>query len=284
MVSGEACDRAAHPPQAGDSLDHLVDVDAGHRNLSLGQEANVLAGVAGSSHHVHLVDSDGARSGFQESKNLAHEGGLAGALPINREAYLLSQLTAVAVIGIPSAAGTIAFGAWYYDLSLSLSPLVLLVVPLAILSLAGVGVMIAMLSPFEQLTNAITQLVIFYVLLFAPVLMPAAQLPWLLRRTADFMPPTYVADAVRATVTSLPGTNLVKSVLVMAIFGVASTAVSSITVRHRGCCQGASCERDWRTRGVGPPIRLLPLHLAPPTAPPKPTLPARRCPGRGPYR
>lgn len=147
MVSGEACDRAAHPPQAGDALDHLVDVDAGHRNLSLGQEANVLAGVAGSSHHVHLVDSDGARGGFQESKNLAHEGGLAGALPINREAYLLSQLTAVAVIGIPSAAGTIAFGAWYYDLSLSLSPLVLLVVPLAILSLAGVGVMIAMLSP-----------------------------------------------------------------------------------------------------------------------------------------
>lgn len=155
-------------------------------------------------------------------------------LPISREAYLLSQLTVVAVISIPSAAGTVAFGTWYYGLSLSLSPLILLVVPLAILSLAGVGVMVAMLSPFQQLTNAITQLVIFYVLLFAPVLMPPDQLPWLLRHTAGFIPPTYAADAIRATVTSLPGTHLVKSLIVMAIFGAASTAVSSITVRHRG--------------------------------------------------
>lgn len=155
-------------------------------------------------------------------------------LPVNREAYLLSQLTVVAVIAIPSAAATIAFGAWYYGLSLSLSPLILLVVPLAILSLAGVGVMIAMLSPFQQLTNAITQLVIFYVLLFSPVMMPASQLPWLLRHTADFMPPTYVAAAVRATTTSLPGTHLAKSLAVMAIFGAASIAVSSITVRRRG--------------------------------------------------
>jgi ABC-2 type transport system permease protein len=155
-------------------------------------------------------------------------------LPINREAYLLAQLTVVAVVAIPSAAGTVAFGAWHYGLSLSLSPLILLVVPLAILSLAGVGVMVAILSPFQQLTNAITQMVIFYVLLFAPVLMPPQQLPWLLRHTADLMPPTYVADAVRATVTSLPGTHLGKSLVLMVIFGVASTAVSSISVRHRG--------------------------------------------------
>jgi ABC-2 type transport system permease protein len=155
-------------------------------------------------------------------------------LPISREAYLFSQVTIVAVIAVPGAVAAIAFGAWYYDLTLHISPLILVVVPLSILSLAGFGVMIAMVSPYQQLTNIITQLVIFYVLLFAPVLIPQSQLPWLLRHTADFMPPTYSADGIRATVTNLPGTHLARSLIVMTGFGLASVAISSFAIRRRG--------------------------------------------------
>ena len=61
-------------------------------------------------------------------------------LPISREAYLLSQVTAVGIFALPGVAFAVAFGWWNYDLSLHVDPLVVLVAILAVLSLAGAGV------------------------------------------------------------------------------------------------------------------------------------------------
>jgi ABC-2 type transport system permease protein len=155
-------------------------------------------------------------------------------LPIPRETYVLVQIAFVALATVPGTAFAVAFGAWHYDISLAVSATVLAVVPLAIFSLAGIGVAIAILSPYPQLTNALTQLTIFYVLLFAPVMFPKDQLPELLQKVSVVMPPTYVADAMRAALTDLPGTHLGRSILVMAAFAVGSIALSAITVRRRG--------------------------------------------------
>jgi ABC-2 type transport system permease protein len=89
-------------------------------------------------------------------------------LPIPRESYVLVQIAFVALATLPGTAFAVVFGAWHYDISLEVSAAVLAVVPLAIFSLAGIGVAISVLSPYPQLTNALTQLTIFYVLLFAP--------------------------------------------------------------------------------------------------------------------
>lgn len=155
-------------------------------------------------------------------------------LPISREAYLLAQVTFVALMALPGVAFALILGAWHYGVGLQFDPLVLLVIPLTILSLSGVGIALAMISPHQQLTNALTQLIIFYVLFFAPVLVPRQQLPNVLQHVAVLLPPTYAADALRATVTDLPGTRLGLSLLVMCGFGVASLVISSLSVRHRG--------------------------------------------------
>jgi ABC-2 type transport system permease protein len=155
-------------------------------------------------------------------------------LPLSREAYLLAEITFVALVTLPGTAFAVAFGAWHYDLTLSVQPVVVLVTLLAVLSLAGVGVAMAILSPFQQLTNVLTQLIIFYVLLFSPVMMPKEQLPVALRNVATVMPTTYVADAMRASLTDLPGTNLDRSLLVMAGFTVVSLALSAVMIRRRG--------------------------------------------------
>lgn len=154
-------------------------------------------------------------------------------LPISREAYLLAQVTAVAVFAFPGVAFAIGFGWWHYGLSLHVDPLIILVAILAVASLAGIGVAMAMVSPDPQVTNALTQLLIFYVLFFAPVLVPAEQLPWALQKTALIMPPTYAADAVRATLTDLPGTHLVRSLMVMSGFAAGSLALSAVMIRRR---------------------------------------------------
>ena len=155
-------------------------------------------------------------------------------LPIIRELYLLAQLTVVAILALPGAAIAVAFGAWHYGFAVNVDPLVVVVMLLAVLSLAGIGVAIAVAIPHVQIVNALSQLVIFYVLFFAPVLLPREQLPAVLQHISDFMPPTYAADGVRATLTDLPGTHLARSILVMSAFAAGSMALGSIMIRRRG--------------------------------------------------
>lgn len=140
----------------------------------------------------------------------------------------------MALLSLPGTALAVVFGAWYYDLSLTVHPAVALVAILSVFSLAGVGVAMAVLSPFQQLTNMLTQLVIFYVLLFAPVLIPREYLPSLLQHVSTFLPPTYVADAMRGSLTDLPGTHLGRSLLVMAGFAALSLGACAAAFRRRG--------------------------------------------------
>ncbi len=155
-------------------------------------------------------------------------------LPISREAYLLALVTVVALMALPAVAFTVVLGAWHYDLSFSLEPAFIAVAVLAVFSLAGVGVAMAVYSPHQQVTNALTQLIIFYVLFFAPVLLPKQQLPELLQFTSNFAPPTYAADGVRATLTDLPGTHLARSLWAMTGFAAGSLVLSAVAMRRRG--------------------------------------------------
>ncbi len=155
-------------------------------------------------------------------------------LPISREAYLLAQVCVVGLMALPGVIFAVLLGSWHYGLSLNADPMIVPVVLLAVFSLAGVGVAMAVLIPHQQVTNALTQLIIFYVLFFSPVILPVEQLPALLRHTADFMPTTYAADAVRASLTDLPGTHLWRSAGIMTGLAAASLVLSAITVRRRG--------------------------------------------------
>lgn len=155
-------------------------------------------------------------------------------LPISREAYLLTQTLVVAILALPGIGFSLLVGALHYHLSLSVDATFALVVGLSVFSLAGIGVAMAIVSPHLQVTNALTQLVVFYVLFFAPVLMPKDQLPSWLAHVAVVMPPTYAADAVRGALTNLPGTHLARSLWVLTGFGVVSLTLSAFMVRRRG--------------------------------------------------
>lgn len=155
------------------------------------------------------------------------------ALPISREAYLFAMLIESMIIAAPGVVAAILLGWWHYDLALHFEPTVILVALLAMVSTAGVGMTMAVLIPHMQLVNALTQLLIFYFIFFSPVLLPAEQLPDFLQLTAKLLPPSYAADAMRATLTDLPGTNLGRSLLAMVAFAILSIAVSSFAVRRR---------------------------------------------------
>lgn len=155
-------------------------------------------------------------------------------LPVSREAYLLAQAAAVGVVGLPSVVFALVVGWWRYGLDLHVDPRAALVIVLAALAFAGVGAAIGILVPRMQLTNAIAQLMIFYVVFFAPVMVPRERLPDVLQMTARLLPPSYAADGLRATLTDLPGTNLGASLAALAGFAAASMAAASFALRRRG--------------------------------------------------
>jgi ABC-2 type transport system permease protein len=156
------------------------------------------------------------------------------AMPISREAFLLSYLAESMILATPGVIFAIVLGWWHYDLSLHFEATVILVAVLAMLATAGAGMAMAVLVPHMQVVNLLTQLLIFYFIFFSPVLLPIEQLPVALQWTSWLLPPGYAADAMRATLTDLPDTNLARSLAALAGFGVLSVAVSSFAVRRRG--------------------------------------------------
>jgi ABC-2 type transport system permease protein len=155
-------------------------------------------------------------------------------LPISREAYLLSMATYVGIVAIPSMALALLVGAWRYDLSLEFDPMFAAVIPLAMFSMAGFGIAMGILLRKVQVVNALTQLVIFYVVFFAPIMIPKDFLPEVFQIASAFFPPTYVADAVRGSTTNLADPNLTRSMLVMFGFGAVSLVAASTAIRRRG--------------------------------------------------
>lgn len=155
------------------------------------------------------------------------------ALPISRELYLAAQVSYVAIMATPGITLAMLLGAWHYDLSLAPDPLLVVAIPLCVISLAGVGVAVGLLSPNPNLTNALSNLTIFYMLLFAPIMIPREQLPALLRGLSTFLPTTYAADAMRGALTDLPGTHLGRSIVVMCCFAAVSLGAGALSVRRR---------------------------------------------------
>jgi ABC-2 type transport system permease protein len=82
-----------------------------------------------------------------------------------------------------------------------------LVVPAAIFVAATgvfVGYTIAFGVPKPMMVNVITQIMIFIVMMFSPVMFPAENLPGWLQSVHMVLPIQYMADLVRGTLTDLP--------------------------------------------------------------------------------
>ncbi len=108
----------------------------------------------------------------------------------------------------------------------------LLVAPL---TLCGVGALIGVLAPNQQIAGVITNLAIVVVTYLSPVLVPASALPGILRFTAVVLPPTYAADALRRTLQGQANTTVFVDIGVMVLFAFGS--IYLVTTRL-----------DWRSR------------------------------------
>ncbi|GII62125.1 hypothetical protein Skr01_22100 [Sphaerisporangium krabiense] len=118
-------------------------------------------------------------------------------LPLRRALVVVATVLAFFLLSIPSLLVTVIFGALFLGVPLHVSPLALVVVPLCVMPMAGIGALIGILARTPEEAGSASLLVTIVLLFMGPVILPPATLPaWLL--TLSHAGPTgYAASAIR---------------------------------------------------------------------------------------
>ncbi len=120
--------------------------------------------------------------------------------PISKQVFILAMATRSVILSIPSSVILLAIGASVFGLPINPSPVSVIVFLLAGYSLAGLGAFVGFFSRDGQTAGLVTQIIDPLIVFLAPVYIPVERLPRFLQYTSRFLPTTYVADALRASV------------------------------------------------------------------------------------
>ncbi|HLR96482.1 MAG TPA: ABC transporter permease [Jiangellaceae bacterium] len=119
-------------------------------------------------------------------------------LPIARPLLLVADLSVWLVLALPSVAVAVLVAWLRYDLAFSFDwPLLIAAAVLVTITSTAVGYAIAVSLP-PMLAQLISQVLVFFVLLFSPVTYPASQLPSWFQVVHDVLPVRPAADLLRA--------------------------------------------------------------------------------------
>ena len=154
-------------------------------------------------------------------------------LPTPRSAAVASTFTVFTLMAIPGIVVALALAAWRYGLSLSPSPMAVPAVLLAALVATSVGFGMAQLIPNPLVTGVMVNVLIFVVLMYSPVVFPITQLPAWLADVQRALPIYYVAQVLRASVTTGIVHDVALSYAVLAAWTAAAWAATAWVVGRR---------------------------------------------------
>lgn len=148
------------------------------------------------------------------------------ALPVPRPLLLLAELTVWLLIALPSIGVAVAVSQLRYDLTYSFDwPLLLGAALLIAVVATSVGYSIAVSLP-PLLAQLVTQVLVFFVLLFSPVTFPASQLPAWFQRLHDLLPIRPAADLLRSGLLSTSYDASWSDLVVLLVWCVLGLAIS----------------------------------------------------------
>jgi ABC-2 type transport system permease protein len=153
-------------------------------------------------------------------------------LPVPRMAHIAADASVMFGTMIPGILLSIILGKLHFGFSLQISWLVIPAVLLISSCATFVGYTIAFAVPKPMMVNVITQLTVFFVMMFSPVMFPAEQLPGFLQVIHRVLPIQYMANLMRGTLTDIP-VNLGLSFAVVGVWLVGTFALTYLMVRRR---------------------------------------------------
>jgi ABC-2 type transport system permease protein len=152
-------------------------------------------------------------------------------LPVSPFAVVLAIVSAYASFTAPGTVVTAVLGAWLYQLPVGNLWILVLVVPLAAAALAGVGALLGLLAPRQELATVAGQLGMSAVLFLG--IIPAHRLPGVLLPLRAVVPSSYAVDALAACLrTHVDWGSVTVDLLVCSVAGVCALAAGSWAFRR----------------------------------------------------
>ena len=154
------------------------------------------------------------------------------ALPLSRVAIFFADTLMFTLLALPGVVLGLIAGRWRFDVSMSPQWWTVPVfVAVAIIS-TGIGQLIALVLP-PMIGEAITQLLVFVVMVFSPVSFPASRLPAWLDTVHSVLPIESMANLIRAAVISDTFSATARDWIVVAIWLALSVTCSVAALSRR---------------------------------------------------
>ena len=155
-------------------------------------------------------------------------------LPVPRAAAAAATFTISAAIGIPGTALALWIADLRYDVAISVSPAAVAAILLVSLMATSVGFAFGHAIPDPRLANLLTNLIIFLVLLFSPIVVPIELFPDWWAAVHRILPFWHMAVVVRAGLTDgLIATSVSSSYLVLGAWTIGSWLLAAWVVGRR---------------------------------------------------
>lgn len=177
--------------------------------------------------------------GFVMVPNLVGQQRIAGtydfiwSLPVPRLAAAASTFTVFTLLAIPGFVVSAAVGAWYFAVDLDVSWLVIPALLLTSLMSTSVGFGMGHAVKNPIVINFIGNMVIFFVLLFSPIIVPISQFPGWLAAIQRVLPFHHMAVVIRDGLTSGLVTDVGRSYLVLAAWTIAGWSATAWVIGRR---------------------------------------------------
>ncbi len=156
------------------------------------------------------------------------------ALPVPETAAAGAWYTVCLLAGIPAVVVSLVIAEARYGISFTLSPAILPAVLLTAFTGTMIGYGLGHAVPNPTVTRLVTQLFIFAIFGFTPILFPARQLPGWLAAVNWWFPFGHMAVIVRAGLTSGLVHGVGTSYAVVAVWGVIGVVASAWALGRRG--------------------------------------------------
>lgn len=155
-------------------------------------------------------------------------------LPVPRLAAAASTFTVFTLMALPGVAVAVGVGAWNYGVALTISPMIVPAILLTSLMTTSVGFGMAHGIKNPIVINFVTNMTVFFVLLFSPIVVPIAQFPDWLASVHRVLPFYHMAQVIRDALTTGFVTGVGTDYLVLAAWTVAGWIVTAWVVGRRG--------------------------------------------------
>ncbi len=153
------------------------------------------------------------------------------ALPISRTVFLAAIGTRGVLLSLPSLLTVAVIGSLVMDVHFTAQSVVVLL--LGAYAMSGLGAFIGFWSRDAQVSSLATQVLATIIIFLAPVYIPVERLPGPLQVTAKAIPTTYVARALRLTVSGAPISSLWPDMAVLAVLALVSLFLVPLRVPWR---------------------------------------------------